>query len=130
MNIENEIFKRLQKLKSERLAKKEKLGAIEDAVNEVQGKIDELNTRLEDVLNIALQQENEVLNGIQGYVNQAKEYSTTAQYDWEEIVLEYQDLTSELDALGIPYTELDSNILSDLKDTIEYAQTKLINIDL
>lgn len=64
MNIENEIFKRLQKLKSERLAKKENLGAISDLIREEQmlfndeaGKLklfmdemSELTTEIEDAL--------------------------------------------------------------------------------
>jgi hypothetical protein len=66
MNIENEIFKRLQKLKSERLAKKENLGAISDLIREEQmlfndeaGKLklfmdemSELTTEIEDALRI------------------------------------------------------------------------------
>jgi len=130
MSIENEIFKRLQKLKSERLAKKENLGAIEDAVNQAKNDlekkedylvsvVDNLNNEIDDIIleSKSLAERLSVL---------LREYTA----EFEKGTSEYMEIANELDTIGIPYDNVFSDISSDFNDAYDYAEEFMNSLGL
>jgi len=128
MNTEARVLATLNKIK-EVQSKRKDLGAIEDAVKEVQDNIFTIVTNIETLLYSLNTETEQIVDGMFGYAMQAKDMVTTAQSTYDEYEAEYLKLAQELDALGLSYEGLDVSIRSDFKDAINYANL-LANTEL
>lgn len=118
-----EIFKRLEKIKSNRLTKKQELGAIEDAVNEVKAKAEKIEQELSEI-NASFGQE--VVDAINVIVNEA-DYMMSAtganEAQFEEKIFEFNQIVSELYQVGIEYDQsVVGRIEQEFKDTGKAAR--------
>jgi len=129
MNTEQRVLAMLNKTKEIKLAKKENLGAIEDAIKEAQDNISAQVANIDTILYNLINETDQIVSGIQGFANQAKDMISRAQSFYDEYEAEYLRLSQELDALGLNYEGLDVSTRSDFKDAINYANT-IASIDL
>ena len=124
MTTENQIQVNLQKFKS----KKQNLGAIEDAVNEVKNN---LQGREETILTII----NDFRAKIQKAEENAKAIASDLQtelqsagMDFNEAEADYLGMSKELDDMGISYESNISNLESDWNDLYDQADTIIYNL--
>lgn len=119
MNVQKKIF--------EVLAKKQELGAIEDAINEVKSN---LTTKGED-LTIIINDYNDIFNEYQNKAVQLGEEFRVLIQDlgnqWDEKQKEFLESAKELDDLSIPYDDTLGEYGSDFKD-IYSKSVDLLNV--
>jgi len=124
MNTENRVLAMLNKIGNVRTAKKENLGAIEDAINDVKSNIAMLETRLYDITN---ELNNELDNSesiINNEIDNVKQYSTSYDNDAYDVQQQYTELYSELKNAGIDYDESDMDkAMSDFSTAFNRLQT-------
>jgi len=108
--------------------KKQDLGAIEDAVEQVkqdlydktkymEGLVNDLNTQRQEIQSKALALAEDLSNSLieaGSLFNQAEQ--------------EYLDIAKELDALGIQYDSIYPDIGSDFRDAYDVADTLMFNL--
>lgn len=129
MNTEKRVLAMLNKTREIKLAKKENLGAIEDAINEAQTLVDTYTSDMEATLRNLIIETDDIVSSIMGYSQQLKSIISESQSYYDEAELKFYDTVKELDALGISFNDPFPALGSDFKDAINYANT-IANLDL
>ena len=128
MNTQERVLAMLNKIENVRTAKKENLGAIEDAVNEVKSN---LETRGNDIIALVNELGARLEKGQQDARALAEDLQNSLQeigMQYNEGEAEYLDIAQELDALGISYDSIFPDIGSDYNDTYELIDNLIFNL--
>jgi DNA repair exonuclease SbcCD ATPase subunit len=123
METQSRVIATLNKLKEQHAQKQQKLGAVEDAVNEVRDNIATQISNIETLFSSVNNQTRSISVKIQEITMEAQEMVDNAISFLEEYEAEYYRLTEELDGLGVNYVPIDPSLKSDLDEAITYAQT-------
>lgn len=98
-----EIFKRLQKVQSNRLTKKQELGAIEDAINEVKSNIEEKQNELKMVVESYKSEVNDAMDKIMAEGDYLISATSATENSFDELISEYNNMADELTNAGVEF---------------------------
>lgn len=118
-----EIFKRLQKVQSNRLTKKQELGAIEDAINEVTNNIKNKEDELKNISDSLRDELQNVSLNIGQQIDILMSVMAGSRNEFDTAFKEYKDMLSELTSANIDYdTSNVESIYDDFQLNIEDAK--------
>jgi aspartate ammonia-lyase len=100
---QNEIFKRLEKIKSNRLTKRQNLGAIEDAINEVTNNIKNKENELKNISDSLRDELQNVSLSIGQQIDTLMSVMAGSSNQFDTAFKEYKDMLSELTSANIDY---------------------------
>ena len=125
MNTEQRVLAMLSKVKQIKLDKKEKLGAIEDAIKEA---IDNLKAKGDELFYIT-ESMNVEIYGVENEIKSLKDglLQTMNSYlsEWKEVSASYKEQASELEANGIGFNDYIGELESNWQDINDYGQSIL-----
>lgn len=124
MNTENRVLAMLNKIGNVRTAKKENLGAIEDAINDAKKNIETSKTLLYDLISNF---NNDIDDVIIRSADMSENLRTTLQeatMGYNEFRENYVAIVSEFEDLGIPF----DNAIQDIDDKFEEAYALADNL--
>ena len=119
-----EIFKRLEKIKSNRLTKKQELGAIEDAINEAKKELENNKTMLYDLISNFNYEIDDVIIKSADLGENLRTLLQEATMGYNEYRENYVMIVSEFEDLGIPF----DNELYVIDDIFEEASSLAENL--
>jgi outer membrane murein-binding lipoprotein Lpp len=127
MNTQRQVFEKLAKQK---LGAKDKqnLGAIEDAIREVQ---DNLNAKANEISTLVNDFNAEIKNSQSKALALAEELQTAIQQagmSFNDAEAEYKEMAKELLDLGIPFNDIFPEIGTEYSDLYDIADNLIFNL--
>ncbi len=119
MTTENQIQVNLQKFK----VKKQNLGAIEDAVNEVKQNLKNTGDMLTELVNNYNSDIDSLINEGVALAEKISTLMIEADMIYNQYEEEYLFIASELDAIGVPYDNIFPDVGSDYNDVKDLASS-------
>jgi hypothetical protein len=129
MNTEQRVLAMLNKIGNVRTAKKENLGAIEDAVDAVKLQLKENGFELELIVENLNEEINNVVSQMQGLVQGLDAVVQEHKFNYEAIEIQFDEASAELDSLGIGYDTPFPDLSYEYNSALNYA-LKITKLDL
>jgi hypothetical protein len=130
MNTENRVLAMLNKIGNVRTAKKENLGVIEDAINDVKSKLEEKQYELKLVVESFKSEVNDAMDKIMAEGDYLISATSATESGFEELVSEYNNMADELTSAGVDFDN--SEIQSIVEEFNAYTETarNIINVSM